>query len=307
MQRIKHMLNARDADLIWIEKEALPWMPWVFEHALLPKGVPYVVDYDDSVFHRYDLHQNPIIRFGLGTKLRRIMAGAACVTVGNEYLAEYAHCAGARRVEYVPTVVDIERYTVRLPNTGEGPVRIGWIGTPKTWKSSAEPVFEILRSVLIERGAKFHAVGAHLLSVETGNLEVVPWKEETEVAEIQTFDIGIMPLHDDPWTRGKCGYKLIQYMACGLPVVASPIGVNKTIVQNGINGFLVETPAEWRSAISTLIDNPDLRRTMGAAGRKLVQSQYTLQTWSTNVLNILSESRALHTGAEDLHVGRSHG
>jgi glycosyltransferase involved in cell wall biosynthesis len=111
-----------------------------------------------------------------------------------------------------------------------------------------------------------------------------------------------MPLPDTPWMRGKCGYKLIQYMACGLPVVASPVGVNADIVEHGVNGFLVETPDDWSRALKTLIGNPDLRRQMGAAGRKRVEERYSLQVYGPRVASLLSEiaaqGRAAHSVME---------
>jgi len=106
---------------------------------------------------------------------------------------------------------------------------------------------------------------------------------------IQSMAIGVMPLPDTPWTRGKCGYKLIQYMACGLPVIASPVGVNAEIVEHGVNGFLAETDAEWREALVTLLRDPDLRSRMGAAGRQKVEKQYSIQVWGPRVAGMLSQ------------------
>ena len=191
----------------------------------------------------------------------------------------------------------MDRYFVKLRDPFESRVCIGWIGTPNTWKASAEPVFEALKSTLRETGAHFRAIGAGLKNREINGLEVIPWSEDSEVSEIQSFDVGIMPLHDDPWTQGKCGYKLIQYMACGLPVVASPIGVNKRIVQHGVNGFLAETEEEWRNALKTLIDRPELRRKMGAKGRELVQAQYSLQEWAPKLSNILRATPGIRVRA----------
>ena len=121
----------------------------------------------------------------------------------------------------------------------------------------------------------------------SGTLEILPWTEETEVSLIQSMDIGVMPLHNTDWARGKCGYKLIQYMACGLPVVASPVGVNKDIVEHGVNGLLAETDAEWRSAIKTLLADAELRRRMGAAGCRKVEEYYSLQIWGPRVAQML--------------------
>ena len=113
--------------------------------------------------------------------------------------------------------------------------------------------------------------------------EHVPWTEAAEVAAIAEFDVGIMPLADEPWERGKCGYKLIQYMACGLPVVASPVGVNRQIVEHGVNGFLAETPTQWDEALRTLLADPALRQRMGQAGRQKVERQFSLQVTGPKV------------------------
>ena len=121
----------------------------------------------------------------------------------------------------------------------------------------------------------------------TGTLKILPWAEETEVNLIQDMDIGVMPLPDTHWTRGKCGYKLIQYMACGLPAIASPVGVNCDIVADGVNGFLAENDDEWRTEIKKLLDDPDLRHRMGTAGRKKVEEQYSLQVWGPRVAQML--------------------
>jgi len=143
--------------------------------------------------------------------------------------------------------------------------------------------------LLKQNQALFRAVGAAMQPETVGSLEILPWTEDTEVSLIQNMDIGVMPLPETPWTRGKCGYKLIQYMACGLPVVASPVGVNCEIVEHGVNGFLAETNEEWRSAVETLLSDADLRRRMGAAGRKKVEDSYSLQVWGPRVAQMLRQ------------------
>lgn len=286
-KRLSQCRAARKADVIWIEKEALPWVPWAFERAILPQGVPYIVDYDDAVFHRYDQHRSGVIRKILGRKIDQVMAGAACVTVGNAYLEARAWAAGASRVKRVPTVVDLERYFVAPPPAEPTQLAVGWIGTPKTWTGSAEPTYKALRPVLEAANATFRAIGASLEGGSSDRLQIQPWSEQREVADIQSFDIGVMPLQDDPWTRGKCGYKLIQYMACGIPVVASPIGVNTEIVKHGVNGFLAETEDAWREAVSTLLARPDLRQRMGDAGRRWVEEKYSLQAWAPRVAEVI--------------------
>ena len=286
-KRIAHLRQRPKPDLVWIEKEALPWLPWIIEGALLPTSIPIVSDYDDAVFHRYDQHRLAPVRWILERKIDRLMRRSDLVTAGNEYLADRARRAGADRVEIVPTVVDLSQYQVRSASVENSSVQVGWIGTPNTWNAFGKSVFAQLDKTLALHGARFRAVGAKLTAESIGLLDIAPWSEETEVSAIQGMDIGVMPLTDTPWARGKCGYKLIQYMACDLPVVASPVGVNKDIVEHGVNGFLAETDAEWREAIGTLLSDADLRRRMGAAGRKKVEDGYSLQVWGPRVAQML--------------------
>lgn len=287
LRRVGRMLQRPVPDLIWLEKEALPWVPWLMERALIPRIVPIISDYDDAVFHRYDKHKLGMVQALLGNKIGHVMAASSLVMAGNSYLGDYARNSGAARVETVPTVVDLDAYQVRLGSADESSLRVGWIGTPQTWKALANPIHKVLDPLLRKKAALFRAVGAGMNGDTNGTLEILPWSEDNEVTLIKSMDIGVMPLPDTPWTRGKCGYKLIQYMACGLPVVASPVGVNKDIVEHGVNGFLAETDAEWRSAIETLLADSELRRRMGAAGRKKVEEHYSLQIWGPRVAQML--------------------
>ena len=287
LRRAAQMRGAKDADLLWIEKEALPWMPWLLEHFILPSGVPIVTDYDDAVFHSYDLNRSSLVRRLLGRKIDKLMATSTLVMAGNSYLAERARMAGASQIEIVPTVVDIHGYSVRGDRRAEPTPRIGWIGTPSTWTAFMTPLTRVLTETAAAEGARLLVVGAGKAAASHPMLENRAWTEETEAASIQDMDIGVMPLTDTPWARGKCGYKLIQYMACGLPVVASPVGVNAEIVKHGVNGFLATTEAEWRAALVTLLRNPDLRRKLGAEGRRKVEAQYSLQIWGPRVARML--------------------
>lgn len=288
-QRLQRLLASKAYDLILIEKEIVPWLPWIFERALLPISVPIVVDYDDAVFHRYDQHRSGIVRGLLGRKLDRLMAHSSLVMVGNDYLASRARKAGAARVSLVPTVVDLAAYGVKSKlAAGEG-LNVGWIGTPSTWSSYMEPMLPVLQDAIAPKGARLRVVGAGEAAAEFPFLDEIAWSEESEVAEIQKMNIGLMPLSDTPWARGKCGYKLIQYMACGLPVVASPVGVNSSIVEHGVNGFLASTESEWRTAISTLLANRALRERMGGAGREKIEKNYSLQIWAPKVAALLRD------------------
>lgn len=274
--RLKILLRIKKYDLIWIEKEVLPFVPALLERFFNTINVPYVVDYDDALFHRYDTHNNWFFRRFLGGKINVVMEHAALVVVGNDYLAKRARGAGARQVEIVPTVVDLTRYKI-VRSINNSSLVVGWIGTPKTSRYLIEigPVFE----KILEKGfdVQFVAIGANKEAIQELPVRTFDWAEETEVKSIQALDIGIMPLSDSPWERGKCGYKLIQYMACGLPVVASPVGANKQIVQHGVNGYLAYDLDEWEHALNRLLRSRELRIRMGDTGRKDVERRYTLQ------------------------------
>lgn len=283
--RIKHMLNANQFDAVWVEKEMLPWIPAWIELIISPTRIPLVVDYDDAVFHRYDKHQVSLVRGLLGRKIDNIMKRASLVVVGNEYLENRALLAGARRVEILPTVVDMSRYTISESSKNDI-LTIGWIGSPSTAKF-LDQITPALSEVLANRKVKVVAVGANADQLNKLLFKVMPWTVNTEVRDIQNFDIGIMPLPDEPFERGKCGYKLIQYMACGKPVIASPVGVNCKIVDDSVNGFLAVTHEEWVTALIKLIDSSVLRKKMGLAGRKKIVRQYSLDVAALHLIDYL--------------------
>ena len=289
LDRISWLIWRCDVDIIWLHCELLPYLPGILERLVLFPRRPIIFDFDDAIFHNYDLHPRALVRSMLGNKLQTTISTAELVIAGNTYLADYARLNG-KRVEVVPTVVDIHQY---MPTNSirscERP-RIGWIGTPSTWTEYMLPILPLLSTICTEYGARVSAVGAH--GKEQSGIDIIPWSEETEISLIQDMDIGLMPLTDTPWARGKCGYKLIQYMACGLPVIASPVGVNRDIVEHGLNGFLAETPDEWRKAVETLICNPELRKRMGQEGRKKVEQFYSLQVHGPSVASLLIDIAA---------------
>lgn len=284
--RILALLTARRFDVVIIEKELFPFMPAIAERYLNLSGVSYVVDYDDALFHRYDCHPNPWVRRLLGQKIDSVMRHAECVTAGNRYLAERAHKAGAKKVEIIPTVVDLDRYQPKH-KTDAAKLTVGWIGIPQTsrYLKPLLPVFEALKQ---EFPVRFVAVGATPKDFEGTPVEAWAWTEDSEVESVQQFDIGIMPLEDSPWERGKCGYKLIQYLACGVPVVASPVGVNCEIVKEGENGRLANSVEQWHQALSEMLKagQPRLKE-MGKGGRAMVVDWYSLQAQAPRLIDAI--------------------
>ena len=273
--RWQWLRRVTEFDAVWVEKEMLPWIPAGLELGGFPKDIPLIADYDDAVFHRYDQHRRAIVRTVLGRKIDAVMRRANVVMAGNEYLANRARQAGAQRVEMLPTVVDTERYQIRPPP--ESPtITIAWMGSPAT-AHYLHRLAPVLPALAATHPIRWVAVGANPAQLKSLPFTVLPWTEASEVADIQPFDIGIMPLPDEPFERGKCGYKLIQYMACGKPVVASPVGVNSVIVRNGVEGFLASSTDEWIASLQKLVDDSALRKQMGQAGRVRVEAEYSLQ------------------------------
>ena len=271
-------------DVVWLEKEAFPWLPGAAERLLLD-GTPTVVDYDDAIFHRYDQHPSRWVRALLGRKIDSLMLNAAVVIAGNDYLAERARSAGARRIEIVPTAVDLRRYAVRGLSRADARFTVGWIGTPQTahYLKEIAPALQKLRQSF---DARYVFVGCPA-GLDLGvPYEARAWSEATEASELASFDCGLMPLRDGPFERGKCGYKLIQYMACGVPVIASPVGVNRQLV-TAANGFLASTPDDWCAALQALRADEIAARRMGARGRELVEAKYSMQAIAPKLEAIL--------------------
>lgn len=283
--RFQVLLKVKEFDLVWIEKEALPWLPVWLEKFLLSRK-PFVLDYDDAIFHQYDQHRNPLVRFFLSRRIDLLMKEAAAVVCGNKYLVNRAILSGANLVKMHPTVIDINRYHVVLKTNQTILPRIVWIGSPSTIH-----YLEVIRPVLQLLAKQFdyvlRIIGCSQFQMPDVSVELIDWTENSEVQSISDCQVGIMPLIDSDWERGKCGYKLIQYMACGIPVVASGVGVNKEIVRNGENGFLANSSEEWFAALSKLLEDDLLRSQMGAVGRQRVVDEFCSQQTGPRMIELL--------------------
>lgn len=287
MRRLSALLSIRNYDVIWLEKEPFPYLPGAFEALLAKSGVPYVVDYDDAIFHRYDLARSRAVRAILSSKLNVLLRRAFAVTVGNAYLAEYASEHGATRVEEVPTVLNIERYHLTSEPV-DRVFRIGWIGSPST-ASYISFIHAPLRALAAEHPIRLVTVGAPSLKIPGVPVEQHDWSIDSEVQLIEGFHIGVMPMPNSPWVQGKCGYKLIQYLACGRPAVASPTRVNKALIGTDA-GFMASSQSEWLNAFRALIRSAELRAAMGAYGRARVEESYTLQASTPHICALLTEA-----------------
>jgi glycosyltransferase involved in cell wall biosynthesis len=287
LDRLRRVLRSDSSDLLWIEKELLPWLPWRLERWALASAPAYILDLDDSQFHRYDQHRWGLVRSMLGNRIDHAMASAALVTGGSAYLADRARRSGARRVVELPTVLDLSRYpAIPPPPVPREEFVIGWIGLPQNGR-----YLEALRAPLAQFAAETNVriviVGGRPGVLDGLPVEVRAWSEASESADLQEFDVGIMPLPDRPYERGKCGLKLLQYMASWKATIASPVGANVGIVEHGKSGFLATTPDEWLDALRRLHADPGLRERMGRAGRQRVESDYSLSVTGPRLAAII--------------------
>ena len=282
-RRLRQALGARNYDLLWIEKEALPWLPASIERALLG-GKPLVIDFDDPWHLRYADNVHALIRAFLGRKLETVAARATALTAGSPVLAQWASASGAPHVVVMPPAVDIEHYPL-LPFP-EGPFTVGWIGTPRN-EAYLSLIEEPLRRLHAAHGARLRVIGGTgRLALSGVPIDQVPWHEEGEAAELARCHVGVMPLTDGPWERGKCGYKLIQYMAAGRGAVASPVGPSPSIVVSGETGYLADGIEEWSSALMNLAADPELVRKFGRAARRRAETEYALNVQAPRLIEL---------------------
>lgn len=285
-QRIYTLIGAQNFDMVWIEKEALPWLPACLEKWFL-RNVPYALDFDDAIFHNYDLHKSAFIRYIFGRRIDSLMKDAQLVVTGNQYLADKAIAAGSKQVEIIPTVIDLLRYKPKLSYLITTVPIIVWIGSP----SSVQYLLELSEafSALAKRQLfTLRVIGGGVVTIPGVVIESLPWTLDTEATLIAECDIGIMPLRNTPWEQGKCAYKLIQYMACGLPTVASPIGANLEVVIEDGTGYFAYTDTKWIENLELLLCDAALRQRLGQAGRARVEEHYCLQRIGPILVNLLT-------------------
>lgn len=295
----KHLASLRDVsrfDVLFLYREMLPIGPALVESLLAMRGRPPIVfDFDDAIFLPSVSEANrPIAALKQPRKVATIIRRSARVIAGNEYLASYARQYNAA-ITVIPTVVDTAKFVPgAVCNNGaarQKPV-IGWIGSPTTASYLAglipalQRVYHVRPFVLRVSGAGGPIDASELV------VEQPSWSLNGEVELFNTCDIGVYPLTDDDWARGKCGFKAIEFMACGVPVVASAVGVNREIIEDGVNGFLASTVSEWVDKLGRLLSDPNLRATMGAAGRRTIEERYSLLVHAPTLASTLRDVAA---------------
>lgn len=290
----KNMKKRRDElasldrfDLVYVFREAaLLGLPW-FERTIARSGVPMVFDFDDAVFHSYKSPSNGYLSYlkfpGKTSEIARI---STHIMAGNEYLADYSR-AYNQNVTIVPTTIDTDTYLVP---EGKGEIEpdvvtIGWSGSFSTIQH-LDTIRDIFQQLARDEKFRLRVIGTPAYEIPGVEVDAIPWRSETETEDLSAIDIGVMPLPDDNWSKGKCGLKALQYMALGIPAICSPVGVNSTIINNGVNGFLAGGPEEWINTLKRLIHSAELRRRTGLAGRETVEKEYSARAIAPRVFEI---------------------
>lgn len=277
--RLKTVLfEARSYGHVFIHREAAPLGPPVFEWYLkkvLRKKIIY--DFDDAIWIPNTSAQNRLAA-GLKAfwKVGRICRWSAAVSGGNDYLCEYARRQGAVRAVRVPTVVDTEhRYNRLKEHRDDRPLVVGWTGSHSTLKY-LDAIVPVLAALQEELDFTFLVIADKEPELPLKAWRFQPWNAATEIEDLLKMDVGIMPLTPDPWSEGKCGFKLIQYMSLGIPALASPVGVNTVIIEEGVNGFLYDSPEAFAAKLRGLLASAARRRDLGAAARAKIIAQYSI-------------------------------
>lgn len=258
--------------LLIVQRKLFP----AWQLRLLRRKVRWLVyDFDDSIFERSSYnprgHDCPK-RF---EQFRHMVQTADAVIAGNVFLRDQATAlAEPDKVHLIPTCVDADRYPLAYHDPARPCVKLAWIGSSSTIRGLEKISGLLDRLARSMPQLQLKVICDRSLQLDSMPIEFCPWQQATEAAELAEADIGISWLPDDGWSSGKCGLKVLQYMAAGLPVVANPVGVQKTLVRPGETGFLVETPDEWEDAVRLLAGAPEIRRRMGLAGRRLVEQEY---------------------------------
>lgn len=288
--RIGDLFQSRNYDFIFIQREAFMLGTIFFERLLSKSSAKLIFDFDDAIWLNQISSSSPNRNLNFlkrPSKTSEIIKLADTVIAGNSYLANYALQFNPK-VEVIPTTIDTDLHIPRR-QFSKSKINIGWSGSKTTIDHFKEaiPALESLKKKYGDK-IEFTVIGDGSYRYENLGIIGKSWSLDDEVSDLQEFDIGIMPLPNDEWSKGKCGLKALQYMALEIPAVASPVGVNTEIIDHGVNGFLGSSKDEWIQYLSQLINNESLRKQMGKKGRQKVIDQFSVISNKDNFLSLFS-------------------
>ncbi|MFP4503396.1 MAG: glycosyltransferase [Cyclobacteriaceae bacterium] len=288
LRRLLLIPRLSHADYLFIHREATPlgppWLEWIIAKVLRKK---IIYDFDDAIWLPDTSGVNTfMVRLKWQQKVASICRWSYKVSCGNDYLCSFAQKFN-EKVILNPTTLDTERQHNRLKDHHEAPLTIGWTGSHSTMKYLKE-VENVLQQLEQQYDFRFVVISNRPPELALKSLVYIPWQESTEVEDLLQLHIGLMPLPDDPWSRGKCGFKALQYLSLGIPALVSPVGVNTSIVRHGENGFHCSTEEDWLHYLRMLLNNPGLRIQMGEKGRKTVEATFSVRANGDNFLSLFS-------------------
>jgi glycosyltransferase involved in cell wall biosynthesis len=286
LRRRSSLLNNLKAyDLVYIFRETALLGPAFFERSIHRHGVPFVFDFDDAVFVSYRSPSNGYLSYlKFAGKTETSCRLAAHVMAGNPYLADYARRVN-ENVTIIPTTIDTEKYKPLSYDRKSGPIVIGWTGSYSTVQH-LDTLRKTLTKLAGQTTFRLRVIGTPSYEIEGIDVEAMPWRADTELEDLSKIDIGIMPLPDDKWSKGKCGLKALQFMALGIPTICSPVGVNTDIIQDNENGMLAGSEDEWIRKLSILLESSEIRERLGMAGRRSVEQKYSAASQAPRVYDI---------------------
>jgi glycosyltransferase involved in cell wall biosynthesis len=261
------------------------WLTW-----LIRRSCKYLIfDFDDAIFLRDSYSKKGMDDRSKLARFIAISKAADAMVAGNRFLADASALhTSASKIFVIPTVIETSKYQLAPSATLNDSLEMVWIGSKSTLQS-----LDIIRPILEELGKTFPNLSLKIIcdsfpTFDHLKISPVQWQENNEVAEIQSANLGICFMPDDRWSRGKCGLKLLQYMAAGLPVIANPVGVHNEIIRHGYNGFLANTYEDWSNAIALIYKNKEQQKLMGGRGREIVDSLYSVHSSAGNWIALLN-------------------
>jgi glycosyltransferase involved in cell wall biosynthesis len=280
------LFKIRRSDYVFIHREASmvgpPVFEWIIAKILRKK---YIYDFDDAIWlPNYSESNEKFHKLKAYGKVKRIIKWADSVTAGNNFLKRYAEQYN-NNVQVLPTTIDLDNVHNICTIQDDTNINIGWTGSHTTLGYLTE-IVPILAELEKEYRFTFTVISNQKPNIKLNSLHYIPWKKETEIEDLSKINIGLMPLKDNPWAEGKCGFKGLQYMALEIPAVISSVGVNKEIVDHNINGILCTSDKEWKEALTKLITNRALREDIGKKGRETVLRRYSTSANKEIYLNL---------------------
>ncbi|MDQ2974615.1 MAG: glycosyltransferase family 4 protein [Acidobacteriota bacterium] len=279
--------SVAEYDAIYIFREAALLGPPIIERLIKRRKVPVIFDFDDAVFVSYRSPSNGYLSYlKFASKTKTICKLSSHVMAGNSYLADYAHQFN-ERVTIIPTTIDTTKYFPQPDKVSTEVPLIGWTGSFSTVQH-LDTLRRALQRLAQTENFRLRVIGTPEYQLEGVDVEAMPWRSDTELEDLRPIDIGVMPLPNDSWSKGKCGLKALQFMALGIPALCSPVGVNTEIIQDGENGFIAATEEEWVEKLRRLLRSSELRQRIGQAGRKTVEQKYSAIAQAPRVFDVFS-------------------